>query len=229
MMAHPRRFSPWRCLLGSSTRSPAAEGCSPSRPWRSAGLRPADRARDQQAAVELRIGVGDAGVRPRRSPRSSGRLARRRVVGPRLVPGRPHSHPHPARFAAPSACPSCCWGSRCYFALSPRIADDDVHHRMPRRLFLLTVVPLIGFYDGVFGPGTGSFFMIGFRRSARPRPRQGDGTDQDREFRQQSRWRWRRWPSRATSYGPSGLAMGIGQFFGARLGAGLTMRHGAGW
>ena len=29
-------------------------------------------------------------------------------------------------------------------------------------LFALTVVPLIGFYDGVFGPGTGSFFMLAF-------------------------------------------------------------------
>lgn len=26
----------------------------------------------------------------------------------------------------------------------------------------MTFVPLIGFYDGVFGPGTGSFFMLGF-------------------------------------------------------------------
>ncbi len=29
-------------------------------------------------------------------------------------------------------------------------------------LFGLTVAPLLGFYDGVFGPGVGSFFLIAF-------------------------------------------------------------------
>ncbi len=32
----------------------------------------------------------------------------------------------------------------------------------PVFLFTITFVPLIGLYDGVFGPGTGSFFMLGF-------------------------------------------------------------------
>ncbi len=29
-------------------------------------------------------------------------------------------------------------------------------------VFTLTLVPLIGFYDGLIGPGAGSFYMIGF-------------------------------------------------------------------
>ncbi len=28
--------------------------------------------------------------------------------------------------------------------------------------FTLAVAPVIGFYDGIFGPGTGSFFMVAF-------------------------------------------------------------------
>lgn len=113
-----------------------------------------------------------------------------------------------------------------YFALSPRIADDDVHQRMPRRLFLLTVVPLVGFYDGVFGPGTGSFFMIGFVGLL------GLGL-----IRATARTKIANFASNLAGLATLalsghivwtiGLAMGIGQFLGARLGAGLTMRHGA--
>ena len=49
-----------------------------------------------------------------------------------------------------------------YFALKPNISDEDRHQRMTPFVFGVTLVPLIGLYDGVFGPGTGSFFMLGF-------------------------------------------------------------------
>jgi uncharacterized membrane protein YfcA len=44
-----------------------------------------------------------------------------------------------------------------YILLSPRMTDDDAHHRVSSAGF----APLggaIGFYDGFFGPGTGTFF-----------------------------------------------------------------------
>lgn len=44
-----------------------------------------------------------------------------------------------------------------YFALKPNMGDIDRTRRMTPFLFGLTIVPLIGFYDGLFGPGTGSF------------------------------------------------------------------------
>lgn len=47
-----------------------------------------------------------------------------------------------------------------YVLLSPRISDVDSHARMQLSLYSLTLVPLIGFYDGFLGPGTGSFFAI---------------------------------------------------------------------
>lgn len=50
-----------------------------------------------------------------------------------------------------------------WFVLAPHI--DDRQLRKPRisfGLFCLGIVPLIGFYDGVFGPGVGSFFMLAF-------------------------------------------------------------------
>lgn len=46
-----------------------------------------------------------------------------------------------------------------YFALKPNISDEDRHQRMTPFVFGVTLVPLIGLYDGVFGPGTGSFFI----------------------------------------------------------------------
>ena len=49
-----------------------------------------------------------------------------------------------------------------YFALSPRLSDEASRARMSPQLFRLTAVPLIGAYDGFFGPGTGSFFMLAF-------------------------------------------------------------------
>lgn len=49
-----------------------------------------------------------------------------------------------------------------YFAFKPNMNDIDRARRLSPFLFGLIIVPLIGFYDGVFGPGAGSFFMLGF-------------------------------------------------------------------
>ncbi|NOL51556.1 TSUP family transporter [Pelistega suis] len=47
-----------------------------------------------------------------------------------------------------------------YFLLVPNIGDVEKKPRMQEKLFNTTVVPGIGFYDGIFGPGTGSFFSL---------------------------------------------------------------------
>jgi len=49
-----------------------------------------------------------------------------------------------------------------YFVFSPNLDGREKRAKISRTLFLLTFVPLIGFYDGIFGPGTGSFFMVAF-------------------------------------------------------------------
>jgi uncharacterized membrane protein YfcA len=53
-------------------------------------------------------------------------------------------------------------GVAVYFALSPKLNNDERRARLPVVVFCLTLAPLIGFYDGVFGPGVGSFFMVAF-------------------------------------------------------------------
>ena len=49
-----------------------------------------------------------------------------------------------------------------YFAVAPRLSDADRHARFDPRLFVPLMGGVIGFYDGVFGPGTGSFLTVGF-------------------------------------------------------------------
>lgn len=49
-----------------------------------------------------------------------------------------------------------------YFLLQPKIGETDRQHRMSLPVFALTCGLAIGFYDGFFGPGTGSFFAVAF-------------------------------------------------------------------
>ena len=47
-----------------------------------------------------------------------------------------------------------------FFALSPKASDLGRQARLSIGAFGLSACTLIGFYDGFFGPGTGSFFML---------------------------------------------------------------------
>jgi len=47
-----------------------------------------------------------------------------------------------------------------YFLFSPRVGEHDRHQRLGELPFALSVGFGVGFYDGFFGPGTGSFFAI---------------------------------------------------------------------
>ncbi len=49
-----------------------------------------------------------------------------------------------------------------YFGLRRGLSDADSSARMGVVTFGATLVPAVGFYDGIFGPGTGTFFMLAF-------------------------------------------------------------------
>ena len=53
-------------------------------------------------------------------------------------------------------------GIAAFFAFKPGLSDNDRVQRLRPALFTAFVVPLIGGYDGLIGPGAGSFYMIGF-------------------------------------------------------------------
>jgi uncharacterized membrane protein YfcA len=49
-----------------------------------------------------------------------------------------------------------------YFVLRPKLGDTDRHQRMGATPFYLLFGLGLGFYDGFFGPGAGSFWTIAF-------------------------------------------------------------------
>lgn len=113
-----------------------------------------------------------------------------------------------------------------YFAFKRGLNDQDRHARMTPFLFTLTFVPVIGCYDGLFGPGTGSFFMLGFVSLA------GFGL-----LKATAHTKLLNFASNVGSFvvfvlsgvviWKAGLVMGVGQFLGAQLGSRLAVRGGA--
>jgi hypothetical protein len=113
-----------------------------------------------------------------------------------------------------------------YFALKPNLSDDDRHQRITPFLFGMTFVPLIGLYDGVFGPGTGSFFMLAFVSLA------GFGV-----LKATAHTKLLNLGSNLGAFivfmvggvvlWKIGLMMGLGQFLGAQVGSRFAMKSGA--
>ncbi len=49
-----------------------------------------------------------------------------------------------------------------YFLFAPNIDDRDRKQKISLIAFTIIIAPLLGFYDGFFGPGTGSFMALAF-------------------------------------------------------------------
>ncbi|PJG85832.1 TSUP family transporter [Conservatibacter flavescens] len=49
-----------------------------------------------------------------------------------------------------------------YFLFTPKLGEEDRQQRISYWGFALTIGLGVGFYDGFFGPGTGSFFSLAF-------------------------------------------------------------------
>ncbi|MEO9337926.1 TSUP family transporter [Mesorhizobium sp. SB112] len=113
-----------------------------------------------------------------------------------------------------------------YFALKPNMNDVDRAQRITPFVFGLTLVPAIGFYDGLFGPGTGSFFMLAYVTLA------GYGV-----LKATAHTKLLNFTSNIGGFAifafagaifwKIGIVMGIAQFLGARLGATLAIRIGS--
>ncbi len=113
-----------------------------------------------------------------------------------------------------------------YFWLKPDMGDVDRAQRMGPLLFGMTVVPFVGFYDGLFGPGAGSFFMLAFVSLA------GYGL-----LKATAHTKLLNFASNLGGFAAFafagvvdwkiGFMMGACQFVGARIGAGMAMKRGA--
>ena len=113
-----------------------------------------------------------------------------------------------------------------FFALKPGLSDQDRVERMRPAVFTFTAVPLIAAYDGFFGPGTGSFFMLGFVMLAGFGVLKATAHTKTLNFASNIRSLLVFIPSGATWW-VVGIGMALAQVAGASLGARLAMRIGA--
>jgi uncharacterized membrane protein YfcA len=49
-----------------------------------------------------------------------------------------------------------------YFLLAPKLSDEDRRARLSFAIFVPMMAAVVGYYDGLLGPGTGSFLTAGF-------------------------------------------------------------------
>lgn len=113
-----------------------------------------------------------------------------------------------------------------YFAFKPDMDDTDRAHRISPMLFSMTIVPLIGFYDGIFGPGAGSFFMLAFVTLAGYGMLKATAHTKLLNFASNMGGLVFFFSAGVVLW-QIGLMMGVAQFVGARLGARLAMKSGA--
>lgn len=118
-------------------------------------------------------------------------------------------------------------GFAVYFLFSPRVADVDSHRRISDAAFALSIGTTVGFYDGFFGPGTGTFFaaayilLLGYNlRRATAHTKLMNFTSNIASLAWFALGGYVVWKT--------GLIMAVGQFIGAWTGSHLVLRHG-GW
>lgn len=117
-------------------------------------------------------------------------------------------------------------GIALFFALRPGLDDSDRSRRMSPLVFTLTAVPLVAGYDGLLGPGAGSFYMLAFVLLS------GYGI-----LKATAHTKLLNFASNvggliafalvAQPLWLLGLAMGVVQIAGARLGAQMALKQGA--
>jgi uncharacterized protein len=112
-----------------------------------------------------------------------------------------------------------------YFLFSPRVSDLDSHRRLGEGAFALLVGTGVGFYDGFFGPGTGTFFAMGYVALLGYNLRRATAHTKLLNFASNL--------AALLLFAAGGqvvwalaLPMAAGQFIGAWLGAHLVLRHG---
>jgi uncharacterized membrane protein YfcA len=112
-----------------------------------------------------------------------------------------------------------------YTLLSPRLGYEDIHPRMKLRSFSLVAGLALGFYDGFFGPGAGSFWVVALMLGLGYNMTRATAHTKVMNFTSNFasllmfiaggvvQWR-------------EGLVMGAGQFIGARIGAHMVVTSG---
>jgi uncharacterized membrane protein YfcA len=117
-------------------------------------------------------------------------------------------------------------GFAVYFLFSPRVSDLDSRHRVGEGVFALTVGFGVGFYDGFFGPGTGTFFAMGYVALLGYSLRRATAHTKLLNFTSNLAALLFFLPGGHVAWS-IGLPMAAGQLLGAWAGSRLVLRHGA--
>ena len=113
-----------------------------------------------------------------------------------------------------------------YTFLSPKIADEDVQKRMSTHVFYFLFGLGIGFYNGFFGPGTGSFWIFAFMLFAGLNIVSSTMHAKPLNFiGNVASLLWFVMGGNVSYL--LAIAMGVGQIMGARLGARIVISNGA--
>ena len=114
-----------------------------------------------------------------------------------------------------------------FFAFKPGLTDAPRLQRVRPAVFAATAVPLIAGYDGVFGPGAGSFYMLAFVMLAGFGVLKATAHTKLLNFASNI-GSLAVFATTGATWWVTGFAMAVGQVAGAALGARLAMRIGAG-
>jgi len=113
-----------------------------------------------------------------------------------------------------------------YMVFRPRLGETSRHHRMEPAPFYLLFGLGLGFYDGFFGPGVGSFWTIAFVTVLGHDFVRAAGHTKVMNFASNLA-ALAFFAAAGTVHWLPGLAMGAGQLLGGRLGAHLALTRGA--
>ena len=113
-----------------------------------------------------------------------------------------------------------------YVLLKPNFGDADAPPRLSRPWFDVSFGLLLGFYDGFFGPGTGTFWAMAFVLGLGFNLTRATGFTKVMNFASNLGSLLFFLPGRNVLFIP-GLTMGLGQLLGARIGSRLVVAKGA--
>jgi uncharacterized membrane protein YfcA len=113
-----------------------------------------------------------------------------------------------------------------YFGFSRGLKGEDVQPRLTVPVFAFCIAPLVGFYDGIFGPGAGAFYMVAIVTllgyGALKATAQTKLANAASNLGSLSLF-----VIKGAVVWPIGLVMAAGAFLGAQVGSRLAMRFGA--
>lgn len=117
-------------------------------------------------------------------------------------------------------------GIAVFFATKKGLGDLDRARRVTPALFAATMVPLCGAYDGLLGPGAGSFYMLAFVSMAGYGILKATAHTKLLNFASNA-GALLAFAFVASPWWFTGLAMGVAQIAGARVGARMAQKKGA--